>query len=62
MSANTELKIKKEKNLYVLKLRDVDVGNGMLIGKYKTLEEAIKRANKYREEEPVEYGLLIDIK
>ena len=64
MSVNNQLKITKEDDLYVVREIDADTqGVHQEVGKYKTLEEAVKMANKYMREVPygVEYGLDIDI-
>ena len=67
MSSNNELQIKKEDNWYVVKDRDVETGCiNKYVGKYKILENAIKKANKYKREQNakgyyVEYGLNISI-
>lgn len=64
MSANTQILITKPQKTYIISLVDVDCGKGQIIGKTKTLEEAIDLANKYQEDNPfdVEYGLSIRIK
>lgn len=57
MSANNEIYITKDFRIY-----DRDIGSdnyGLFIVKAGTLKDAIKRANKYMEENEVEYGLNI---
>ena len=64
MSANNELLIEKIGDKYSVSEVDVDAGGGFFItdNHFKTLEEAIKAANSYMEENEVEYGLNINIK
>jgi len=62
MSANNLLTIYKKGNKFVIGHSDLDCGwieKEMIIT--DTLEEAIKKANKYQEENMVEYGLKINI-
>lgn len=67
MSANNYISVKKQANDYVVTMRDADTGVIMgLKMRYKTLEEAIKYAQKLtREAESdgygVEYGVNLDI-
>ena len=62
MSANNQLVIYKKEKKFVVGHLDLDCGwyqKEMFIE--DTLEEAIKKANKYQEENEVEYGLQIKI-
>jgi hypothetical protein len=61
MSANNELLISfsKDKKKWIVRNVDVDGGGAFLVAEDKTLEGAIEKANKYMEEEEVEYGLRI---
>ena len=62
MSANNQLVIYKKGKKFIVGHRDLDCGwhqKEMIIK--DTLEEAIKAANKYMEENEVEYGLSIKI-
>lgn len=61
MSADNILRISKIKDKYVVKDCFVESKEGLEVGKYDTLEEAIREANKYMSEEIVEYGLDISI-
>ena len=62
MSANNQLVIYKKGKQFVVGHLDLDAGwheKEMIIK--DTLEEAIRAANKYMEEEEVEYGLDVRI-
>lgn len=61
MSANNQIIIQKLGEKYSVSEIDVDCGGGYFItdDHFETLEEAIKAANKYMEENEVEYGLNI---
>lgn len=61
MSANNFIKIyKNEYNLWEVDECDAEEGIFMVsIGRGKTLEEAIEFANRYMQENEVEYGLRI---
>lgn len=62
MSANNELVIYKKGKKFIVGHMDLDCGwheKEMIIT--NTLEEAIKGANKFMEENEVEYGLQIHI-
>ena len=62
MSANNYILIKKAKDKYIVKDKDMDIETTIeKVGEYKTLEEAIKAANKYQENNEVEYGLSIKV-
>jgi len=61
MSANNQLLIKKTKQGYIVKDVCVEGGTGEIIFVAQNLETAIKKANKYMEENIVEYGLSIPI-
>lgn len=61
MSANNFIRIISRWGNYEITDVDVDGCGQTEIGKTKTLEEAIRIANKYREENEVEYGLDIKI-
>lgn len=61
MSANNELTITKRGEIYDVSEIDVDTGSGFLVMQCASLEEAIREANKYQEENEVEYGLNIKI-
>lgn len=58
MSANNFLKIEKD---YTIKECDADTFYCSKIAKGKSLRDAIKIANKYMEENEVEYGLRISL-
>lgn len=62
MSANNFLLITEEKNKWVVEQRDADTGSGYEMKSFKTLEEAIKFAQEYMEEEIVEYGIHFNFK
>jgi len=55
MSANNLITINKK--TYVVKEADTETGYGDVLGKGKSLEEAIEIAEKEMEEEEVEYGI-----
>jgi hypothetical protein len=66
MSANNYILIKKEEDLFVVTERDADTDSPYsVLGKFKSLNEAIDEANKRLQGEdpydwyPVEYGLSI---
>ena len=59
MSSDNILRISKIKDKYIVEDCMIESKNGYVVGKYNTLEEAIKEANKYMSEEIVEYGLRI---
>jgi len=60
MSANNQIIIYKEKNKWIIEHWDVDCGKHRdKFPKCDTLEEAVKEANKFKEEREVEYGLSI---
>ena len=61
MSANNQLLIKKTKQGYIVKDICIEGGTGEIIFVAQNLETAIKKANKYMEENIVEYGLSISI-
>ena len=61
MSANNQILIKKTKQGYIVKDVCVEGGTGEIIFVAQNLETAIKKANKYMEENIVEYGLSIPI-
>ena len=61
MSANNQLLIKKTKQGYIVKDVCVEGGTGEIIFVAQNLETAIRKANKYMEENIVEYGLNIPI-
>ena len=63
MSANNIVRIKeyKESPKYRVRDEDIECGCGYDVGSADTLEEAVKIANKYEEEEFVEYGITIDL-
>lgn len=62
MSANNYLLIEQCKSGFMISEVDVEGGGFVLRDKpFKTLEEAIKHANKYMEKNNVEYGLHIQI-
>lgn len=61
MSANNKILIVARNAKYEVREFDVDTGNGFYIATCSSLEEAIRKANKYQEENPVEYGLDIKI-
>ena len=63
MSADNFLLIKKVKRGFELTHRDASSG-GKLFGTwpiFKTLEEAVKAANKFSDKEEIEYGLEVKI-
>jgi len=60
MSANNMITINKR--TYVVKNVDAETGMGSIVGKGKSLEEAIDIAEKEMEEEEVEYGIHFVIK
>jgi len=64
MSANNELLIQKIGNKYSVSDIDIEVGEGFFISDnhFDTLEEAIKAAQKYQQENEVEYGLNFNMK
>lgn len=69
MSANNQIKIYWKKPSYFVIEKDIEVKDkwGVRLGNAKTLEKAVKIANKYmqdcaREGYPVEYGLSIKLK
>lgn len=55
MSANNKLTINKK--TFEIRNVDAETGYGFQIGKGKTLEDAIEIAEKYMQEEIVEYGI-----
>lgn len=55
MSANNMITINKK--TYVVKEVDAETGYGNVLGKGKSLEDAIDIAEKTMEEEYVEYGI-----
>lgn len=61
MSANNQLLIQKYKDGF--RVSDIDETGGHFIQDepVKTLEEAVKLANKYLEDNEVEYGLRIEL-
>jgi predicted RNase H-like HicB family nuclease len=63
MSANNELMITKSYGEWVVTERDIDTGVLRMppLGRGKTLEEAVKIANEFMEENEVEYGLNIPL-
>ena len=61
MSANNQILIKKTKQGYIGKDICVEAGTGEIIFVAQNLETAIRKANKYMEENIVEYGLSIPI-
>ena len=61
MSANNQILIKKTKQRYIVKDICIEGGTGEIIFVAQNLETAIKKANKYMEENIVEYGLSIPI-
>lgn len=62
MSANNFLLITKEKDKYSLHHCDADCGPwGDKFPEFSTLEEAVKAANSFMQENEVEYGLDIRI-
>lgn len=61
MSANNKLKIIKGCNNFIVRNIDVDTGYEYDVATTDTLEKAIKKANKWAEENECEYGLDIKI-
>lgn len=62
MSANNQLVIYKKDDKYIVGHLDMDCGwHEMEMFVRDTLEEAIKAANGFMEEEEVEYGMRIDV-
>jgi hypothetical protein len=61
MSANNQLRIWNRGNEWCISEDDVDTGKGILLAVKKSLEEAIKFANKYQEDNEIEYGLDVSI-
>ena len=62
MSANNQLIIYKKKNKFIVGHLDLDCGwHDREIFIEDTLENAIKKANKFMEKNEVEYGLNIKI-
>ena len=57
MSANNIVMISKANNRYLITDEDIESEEGMGIGIEHTLEEAVKRAEKYCQENEVEYGI-----
>lgn len=55
MSANNYLKI--DRKSFTVSYCDIESDRGLLVGKGKTIDEAIDIAQRYREEEIVEYGI-----
>lgn len=55
MSANNMITINK--NTFVVKNVDAETGVGSIVGKGKSLEEAVEIAEKEMEQEEVEYGI-----
>lgn len=55
MSANNLITINKK--TYVVKEVDAETGYGRVLGKAKSLEEAIEIAEKVMDEEDIEYGI-----
>lgn len=62
MSANNELIIRKIKNKFQIIHWDLDCGRlPDKFPEFENLEKAVKEANKFMEENEVEYGLSIQI-
>lgn len=63
MSANNIVLIKEYKESPRFRVTDkcIESYGGFEIGTSETLEEAVKIANKYQEEEIVEYGISIKL-
>jgi len=66
MSCNNFILIRKVKNTYRVEMHDAECGFNHVIGKSKTLEEAIKLAQQEEQEyidngSCVEYGIEFDI-
>ena len=61
MSADNYLLIHRPGKKYLVEDCMSENRYGSLVGAEDTLEEAIKKANKYMKENIVEYGLKIDI-
>lgn len=63
MSANNVVRIKEYEESPKFRVTDQCIeleSDGFPIGQAETLEEAVLIANKYQEEEIVEYGIRID--
>lgn len=64
MSANNEIYIRKNNNIWEIFDRDVDDNieeDAVNLGWAESLEVAVKKANKYMETNEVEYGLNIEL-
>jgi hypothetical protein len=62
MSANNQLVIIKTEKGYILKHLDMDCGfHKDKWPEFKTLEDVVKAANKWMEENECEYGLSINL-
>ena len=63
MSANNQILIEYQNSKYFIIDKDIESNNdeGYLVGNAKTLEQAVKIANKYQEDNEVEYGLAIKL-
>lgn len=63
MSANNLILIKWRKPSYFVSDCDADTGSGSPIGNAKTLEKAVRIANKYMDQgNEIEYGIHIKLK
>jgi hypothetical protein len=62
MSQNNFIKIHWKKPNYLVEERDMDSTNSTRLGTAKTLDKAIRIANKYIKENGCEYGLVIKLK
>jgi hypothetical protein len=62
MSSNNFIKIHRSKHGFEVTHRDADTGSKIEnIGRYKELEDAVKAANKFIDENEVEYGLRVHV-
>lgn len=64
MSANNQIRIRRDKKISGFRIEEVDYETGGVIceiNKAETLEEAVKIANDYMLDEEVEYGLDIRV-
>ena len=57
MSANNEIVIRKKNGKYYVRNEDVEGLGGWDIGTSKTIEDAIRLAQKEMQEDEVEYGM-----
>lgn len=61
MSANDEILIIKEKDMWKIYHRDVDERDkGYFIGEGKSLEEAVETANAYEQKQIDEVGIAVE--